>query len=254
MADQQVGARMTTLAVAPPSRRAVWLRFQGGRDVSANRRERQMEGSIRRYDFLEFFYSYPVCQYPVIIPIQTLRHTPPTLRNPACGCMYGCMTDHLSILRDRIEKADSKVQRYKKSLETAESELSDLITALRVLEGITNGGDSNGSGTPATMGRQLEILRMLSVGRDEAQSPADLYKTYSDVGSEDIAIDTFRTTIWRMKDKTFEADGSVWGVHGDSGNYWKELLREVVPNDPIAVERLPWERRDPEPNWGKADD
>ena len=168
--------------------------------------------------------------------------------------MYGYMTDHLSILRDRIEKAESKVQRYKKSLKTAESELSDLITALRVLEGITNGSDSNGSGTPTTMGRQLEILRMLTVGRDEAQSPADLYKTYSAEGSEDIAIDTFRTTIWRMKDKTFEADGSVWGVHGDSGNYWKEWLREAVPSNRMAAERLPWERSDLEPNWDKADD
>lgn len=169
------------------------------------------------------------------------------------------MTDHLSILRDRIEKAESKVRRYQKSLETAESELSDLETALRVFEGIANGGDSNGAGTPSTMGRQLEILRLLTVGREKSQAPAELYKTYTYVGSEDITIDTFRTTIWRMKDKVFDADGSEWVVHGDSGNYWKEPLEEPErdPPDPElegSSGPLPWEDVDYEPNWEQPDD
>lgn len=137
--------------------------------------------------------------------------------------MYvGVMTDHVSILRSRIEKAESKVQRYQKSLESANNELSDLFTALRVIEGIENSGDSGGTGTITTMGRQLDIVKILGVGRENAQPPVDIYATYSLVCNENIKIDTFRTTIWRMKDQVFEVDGQSYIVYGESGNYWKE--------------------------------
>lgn len=139
------------------------------------------------------------------------------------------MTDHLAILRDRIEKADARAQRYRKSLKTAENELSDLTTALRVLEGIASGTDSNGPGTATTMGRQLEIVRLLGVGRENQKSPADLYGAYYHSSPEDITIDTFRTTLWRMKDRVFEVKEAEWVVRGDNGTYWKEEAEAPEP-------------------------
>lgn len=170
-------------------------------------------------------------------------------------CMYAIMTDHIAILKDRIEKAKAKVQRYQKSLETAKSELSDLETTLRVLEGIANDGDSNGAGTSSTMSRQLDIVRLLTVGREKGQPPADLYKSYCLIGGEDITIDTFRTTIWRMKDRVFETDGSEWVVHGDSGNYWKEPLEEPEPEAPeFETASRSWDAySDEEPEWARDD-
>jgi hypothetical protein len=135
------------------------------------------------------------------------------------------MTDHLTTLRDRIAKTQAKVQRYKKSLESSEKELSDLAIALRVIEGIANDGEANGGGTSTTVGRQLEIVRLLGVGRENASPPADIYARYHAMGAEDISIDTFRTTIWRMKGKEFQVEGHSFMVHGDTaeGVYWKEL-------------------------------
>lgn len=154
------------------------------------------------------------------------------------ACMYGYMTDHVAIIKGKIEKAESRVLRYRKSLESAESELRDLHTALRVLEGIASGVEGVASSVPSTMGRQLEILRLLTVGREKGQPPADLYKSYIRLGGEDITIDTFRTTIWRMKDRVFEMHGAQWVVHGDGGNYWREPLEEPE-RDPPEADRQP---------------
>jgi hypothetical protein len=146
--------------------------------------------------------------------------------------MYGYMSDHLSILKDRLAKAEAKVQRHKKSLESAESELSDLMTAMRVMEEIANGGDSNTAGTPTTIGRQLDIVKLLPVGRKKGASPADLYASYNLYAGENITIDTFRTTLWRMKDKSFEMDSTEFVVHGDAGVYWKEHALPPEPPEP----------------------
>ena len=37
-----------------------------------------------------------------------------------------------------------------------------------------------------------------------------------------IPIETFRTTVWRMKGKTFTSKGCVWLVHSDDRGYWKQ--------------------------------
>lgn len=166
------------------------------------------------------------------------------------------MTDHVAILRSKIEKAESKVQRYRKSLESADSELSDLVTALRVIEGIANDTDSNGAGTTTTMTRQLDIVRLLGVGRAKGQPPADLYASYCLIGSEDIKIDTFRTTIWRMKDQEFETEGGSYIVYGDSGNYWKEQVEEQIIPPPPAINppaRVPPQTTQPHA-WPVADE
>lgn len=135
------------------------------------------------------------------------------------------MTDTLTVIRDKIAKAEAKVERAEKSLETARSDLSDLQTALRVLEDIA-GVQKPESGAPsqseAMANRQMVILSLLREGSREGQAPADLYPNFKAICGGDISIETFRTSIWRMKDKVFGEQGrSVW-VRGDNGVYWKE--------------------------------
>ena len=161
------------------------------------------------------------------------------------------MTDHMAILKERIERAETKVQRLQKSLEASESELSDLMTALRVIEGINSAPDANASATTSTMARQLEIVKLLGVGRERGSAPADLYAAFIRAGTEDITIDTFRTTIWRMKDKSFDLeDGAVVAVHGDAGVYWKELLEPPEPD----YDRDDYFNALSEPDWAKVEE
>lgn len=158
--------------------------------------------------------------------------------------MYGYMTDHVALLHERIEKAKGKVLRHQKSLESAKSELSDLTIALRVLEGLSAAGDSGGSAVPSTIGRQLAIVGILPVGREKGRPPADLYQTYILVGDEDITIDTFRTTIWRMRERIFVVGDSEWGVFGDGGVYWKMPVEEPERVDPREDYVEHWDRND----------
>lgn len=133
------------------------------------------------------------------------------------------MEEAVSLLRDRAAKAAIKVQRAEKALDSARTELSDLQTALRVLENLTGGSGNVGphvGPSAAVAERQTEILRLLGVGSKQATAPADLFASYDAVTSEKITIDTFRTTVWRMKDKEFDE----WVVRSDSGLYWKESL------------------------------
>ena len=132
----------------------------------------------------------------------------------------GYMEDAVALLRDKLAKAEAKVQRHEKSLESARTELSDLQIALRVFENLTGESSSGTQPGPsaAVAERQAEILRLLSVGRKQAHAPAELFASYELVGKESITIDTFRTTIWRMKDREF----GDWLVRSDDGLYWKE--------------------------------
>ncbi len=147
------------------------------------------------------------------------------------------MTNHLTILRDRVERARTKVQRLEKSLESAGLELSDLMTALRVIEGIELDGDSNAAGTHSTSDRQNSIVRLLGVGLKNARAPADLYAAYCQSGGEDITIDTFRTTIWRMKGKAFLLDDTLWEVSAGNGMYWKSD-ESRLPEQDLSIDEM----------------
>lgn len=167
-----------------------------------------------------------------------LQHTHVNIAYKVIRVYVMAMTDHISMLKGKIERAEAKVQRYQKSLETAENELSDLQTALRVLEGLSNASESNASGTSTTMGRQLNIVRLLGVGQRNGQSPADLYAAYCRAAAEDITIDTFRTTIWRMKGKVFEIDDTPWEVHAGDGAYWKVDASHIEPQQTSDFDEL----------------
>lgn len=171
------------------------------------------------------------------------------------------MSDAVSLLRERVEKAEAKVHRAEKSLESARAELADFKTALRVMEDLT--GESVPSlaasgGAIEVSTRQARILALLT---HMGQAPADLFAAYKDACGEDINIDTFRTSIWRMKGRAFAESGVTVWVKGDSGLYWKEAdgpvkdgrsnplasestQNESEPNGEIAVGSVAGERED----------
>lgn len=142
------------------------------------------------------------------------------------------MSDAISMLRERVAKAEAKVQRSQKALESARSELADLHTTLRVMADIT--GESvlqSASGAIAAGSRQFHILQLLGTGIGRSKAPAEIFEAYNLIGDEDINADTFRTTIWRMKGKRFKVDAETFTVRSDGGHYWKDLVpdHETAP-------------------------
>lgn len=143
------------------------------------------------------------------------------------------MTDPITTLKERVKKAEAKVARYSKSLESAEKELADLNTTLRVMAEIS-GESPAPTATPSpasTTNRQQEIVDLLGVGRRNARSPIDLFETYRAEGEDDINIDTFRTTIWRMKGKTYQCDGQDYVIQSGDGEYWKISASDIVDQE-----------------------
>lgn len=134
--------------------------------------------------------------------------------------MYGDMESAVTLIRERLAKAEIKAARAEKAWETAKNEVSDLQTALRVMSELT--GESAPTSTANVAQRQLIITRLLRVGEANAVSPSDLYEQYQAASGEDLNLDTFRTTIWRMKGGGFQDGPDLWLVTGDSGKYWKE--------------------------------
>jgi hypothetical protein len=64
----------------------------------------------------------------------------------------------------------------------------------------------------------------LGIGSENRKSPLELFDAYKSVGSDDINIDTFRTTIWRMKGKVYRLEDVEWRVEGDEGHYWRQFV------------------------------
>ncbi|MEO7786218.1 MAG: hypothetical protein ABIR77_00125 [Sphingomicrobium sp.] len=131
--------------------------------------------------------------------------------------------------------------RHEKGLESARTELADLHTALRVMAAITGESVADSTGTPglALSTRHADIIDLLKVGSENAQAPVQVFEAYTLIASDVINADTFRTTIWRMKDKYFPTATGVFVVRSDEGKYWKELRAEQTVRDeteaPAAV-------------------
>jgi hypothetical protein len=139
------------------------------------------------------------------------------------------MNEAVALLRDKLAKADSKVSRAEKALEAARTERDDLQTALRVMESLTGATSAATVATASTADRQQAIAELLGVGRERAKAPADMYPAYKELSGEHLSIDTFRTTIWRMKGKSYPIGDETYFVIGEEGAYWRE--REPVLSD-----------------------
>lgn len=135
------------------------------------------------------------------------------------------MVDPLHALRAKRDSLRQKVERLAKQHETANTELADVETAIRVLASVTGVGDENAdTSLAATPGdRQASILASLGEGRGNAQLPKTIYETYFLLEGESINLDTFRTTIWRMAKRQWTYNGTTWAVKSQDGAYWKEI-------------------------------
>ena len=159
------------------------------------------------------------------------------------------MTDPMETLKERLKKAEAKASRARKSLENAEKEASDLATTLRVMQGITAESEKSGaSESPApTADRQLKIAQIIPVGANNSASPVALFPVYTEASGDDINIDTFRTTIWRMKGKDYQVNGEAYTIHGERHGYWKIPVsddEDDLPYDPNEYDPVDeWERR-----------
>lgn len=136
------------------------------------------------------------------------------------------MNDVMTALRERLAKAESKVQRATKALEMAKKELSDLIAAERVMAEIT-GESADRSYVGSGSDRDREILKLLPLRAVEARSPAEIHGVYREVSSDQLNLDAFRTALWRLQRKQIEVDGTEWQVRSDSGRYWREATSNV---------------------------
>ena len=159
------------------------------------------------------------------------------------------MSDVISLLKDRLVKAEARVQRYEKALETARNELSDVQTTLRVLGEIQ--GESlavstvPSSQTPTTH-RQETIAELLGLGHENGQSPGDVFEAYQRLGGDEINIDTFRTTIWRMKGKEYTINDVPYRVESGDGRYWKVDVSKIEPNSENDLGRILGKQRQEE--------
>lgn len=135
------------------------------------------------------------------------------------------MNDAVSLLRDRLAKAELKVQRAEKALESARCELVDFQTTLRVMASLM--GESGQQPQPPAnvtvpSERQAMIATLLSVGRNSAKAPVDIYPIYQQKSGENLTIDSFRTSIWRMTGRPYGVDSRIYVIHREGGAYWLE--------------------------------
>jgi hypothetical protein len=160
------------------------------------------------------------------------------------------MVDHIALLKDRLSKCETKVARYRKTLETAENEMAEVKIALRVLGEIS--GESPNSvkseSNSSTANRQQEIADLLGVGRQQGKSPMELYDAYGLFGEDEINLETFRTTIWRMKGREYVKDGISYIIRSGDGRYWKEGIGQAEPLQ-FADPELP-----PQPEFAPFED
>lgn len=141
------------------------------------------------------------------------------------------MDDIIELVRVRHAKAVAKVERAKKALDSARSELADIEAALRVLGGISSNGDSDSAKSgpsDAVAERQQNIIKLLPDSAPGVE-PKELHSRYEFHFAEDISLDTFRTTIWRMKkdERRFAFEGDEWTVENAEGRYWRERVRDL---------------------------
>ncbi|MEO6717255.1 MAG: hypothetical protein ABIM50_08420 [Novosphingobium sp.] len=137
----------------------------------------------------------------------------------------------MAALKDRRAKAEAKVSRASKALESAEKELADVLAAERVVGDIT--GESVGSkpsDTPVSA-RDVTITKLLSDNQNEAKSPAELYPLYTAQTLDNINLEAFRTAVWRLLKKTIPGEKKVWVVKSQDGRYWREPVGGGEPEE-----------------------
>lgn len=144
--------------------------------------------------------------------------------------MYAmAMTPVVADIEAKLAKAQAKVERCEKALESARLEASDLETTLRVLRTLFDEpptGQKANQPTTAVSERHRDIIECLYEGKANSQSPVQLFEAYKLVGDSGVTLDTLRTTVWRMADPekqtAFAVGDNVYRVFREDGRYWKQ--------------------------------
>lgn len=119
-------------------------------------------------------------------------------------------------LKDKLSKADSKVNRLESALSVARKERDDLATAYRVLVklGHIEDGGTPADTTPSTGAneKQAIVLELVPFGEQYAVAPKDVTAILHNRGLEDITADYVRTTLWRFAQRNVlqSGDGLYW--------------------------------------------
>lgn len=140
------------------------------------------------------------------------------------------MLDVMAALKDRKAKAEAKVARAAKALESAQKELIDVIAAERVMADITGESVEQRNGSPPVSDRDKEITKLLATNPHEACSPSELHSKYIDTTGDSINLDAFRTALWRLQKKVVQGAEKTWIIKVENGRYWRESSNETNDN------------------------
>lgn len=136
------------------------------------------------------------------------------------------MYDVMTALKDRRAKAEAKLARATKALETARKELLDIDAAERVFATITGESPSATAASGMASDRDLIITRLLAATAEGARTPAELHPIYVGETDDSINLDAFRTALWRLQKKIVRGKESDWVVRSEGGRYWREAVTD----------------------------
>lgn len=134
------------------------------------------------------------------------------------------MVDVMAAIRERKEKALSKLARARKSLSSAEKELDDVLAAERVMAEITGESPAAKPAEGGVSERDIAIAKLLPTDKDLSKSPAELHPIYVKESGDPISLETFRTAIWRLLKKVIAGTEKSWIVRSEGGKYWREAI------------------------------
>lgn len=143
------------------------------------------------------------------------------------------MTDTGTVLREREAKLEVRTRKARASLESLETELNEVRTALKVLVsmGLAEAPATMADDAPsadALSENQAAVIAMVPQGEDAAQPPKTIIELVNLIGPE-LNGDYVRTVLWRAAKRGI--------IHNKNGLYWRE--KEEAPGlPPEASESL----------------
>ncbi|HYD12813.1 MAG TPA: hypothetical protein VEC11_08190 [Allosphingosinicella sp.] len=131
------------------------------------------------------------------------------------------MIDVMAALKDRRAKAEAKVLRASKALDSAKKELEDVAAAERVMADITGESVEVKAASGATSERDKDIAKLLGLTLEDAKTPAELYPLYVEEHGGALNLDAFRTALWRLQKRVIQGSEKSWTVKSQNGRYWR---------------------------------
>jgi len=129
------------------------------------------------------------------------------------------MTDTGTVLREKEAKLEARAKRARSTLESLETQLDEVRTALKVLvsmglaEAPAELPGDGASGSDALNEKQAAVIAMVPEGEDKAQPPKHIIDALAVIGP-DLNGDYVRTVLWRAAKRGI--------IHNKNGLYWRE--------------------------------